>query len=490
MHNGEVKRGITAAIVIGVEAAQDGLRPPARRAAADAAEFVNALGLPADRRILLVDGSATKTTIESRLRKLSVGPNDVLAFFFGGYSFATDGHNYLVAHDSQPDDLMDTAIALRSVVESIGRTPARAVFFLDMRPLPAGLAHADDFADEELEALFGESETRLAFVSRAAGEDSCVSDALKHGIWSHLLIEAFRGNAAAALDARQRITPRSLQRYLAVAMPRALRQVLEQPVEQTPTSHGRPQTGFSLADLGPVLRARHESAGLGGRQLERIVLWSETRTRVKDLARFEKTHRIPDRVRPATVRFVAALARDDLQADLDAVYSTVREHLGYRRKDVTLTQPTDGAGALRTPDFDYLVSVALAADEPSEVVIRREVTNLRSPEILRRPAFQAAFGSSFRALSFESGADVGVAEFIDRLEDDPPKRVRLQSAADASWCELELAGFPGTIRVERRRLDILGRQMGDANTLWAAFEAFRQVFNRTAAAAALPPAER
>src|SRR5262249_8505619 len=155
---------------------------------------------------------------------------------------------------------------------------------------------------------------------------------------------------------------------------------------------------------GPALRARREAAGLVGAQLERIVLWSETRSRVKELAGFQKTHSVPDRVRPATVRFTAAVARDDIRADLDAVSAAVREHLGYRRKDVTLTPPTEGAGALRTPEFDYLVSVALAEDDPATVVWRREVTYLAAPDVLRKPAFRAAFGSGFQALSFEYAA--------------------------------------------------------------------------------------
>ena len=176
---------------------------------------------------------------------------------------------------------------------------------------------------------------------------------------------------------------------MADELPRALRQVLEHPAEQTPALIGRPPAGWALADLGPVLRARREAVGLAGQHLERVALWSETRARVKDLAGFQKTHHVPDRVRPATVRFAAAAARDDLQADLESVYAAVREHLGYRRKDVTLTPPTEGAGALRTPEFDYLVSVSLAEDDPTAAVFRREVTHLRSADVLRRPAFQS-----------------------------------------------------------------------------------------------------
>src|SRR5689334_4071139 len=91
--------GITAAFVIGVEASQEGVRPPARYAAADAAAFADALGALGARRTTLLDGTATKTTIESRLRRLSVRNGETLAVYFAGYVVAAGGANYLVAHD-------------------------------------------------------------------------------------------------------------------------------------------------------------------------------------------------------------------------------------------------------------------------------------------------------------------------------------------------------------------------------------------------------
>jgi hypothetical protein len=482
---------VNVALVIGVEAYQGDHWPAARYAAADAAAFADTWGVGPARRIALLDGTATKATIESRLRKLPslLQADDTPAIYFGGYAFAAGGTNYLVAHDTQPDDLLATVVSLRAVADALDRSPCRrAVVFLDPRPLPEPRPEGiDDLNESELQELFGASRRLIAFVSRAAGEDAHVSDALKHGVWANLLLEAFAGNVPAALDG-DRVTPRSLQRYLADELPRTLRNTLERPAEQTPALYGRPTAGWVLADLGPVLRARRESAGLVGQQLERIVLWSETHGRVKELAGFQKTHHVPDRVRPATERFTAAIARDDLQTDLDAVYAAVREHLGYKRKDVALTPATEGAGSLRTPEFDYLVSVRLAEDDPAGVVWRREVTHLRSTELLRRPAFQAAFGNAFQVLSLEYAAPLDVEGLVDRLEEEKPAGVRLRCAADGSWCELDLAGFPGSVRVERNRLDIIGRRVGGAGSLWTAFEAFQNLFNRAAAVRALPAA--
>jgi hypothetical protein len=488
-HSSSQGVGVNYALVIGVEAHQGGHWPAARFAAADAAAFADALGLAPDRQIRLLDGFATKATIESKLRRLGVhlGSDDTLAVFVAGHVFAAGGANFLIAHDTQPDDPLATAVPLRVIADAVSKAPCRhAVLFLDPRtlsqPRPDG---ASDLDETELADLFGDSRRAIALVSREASEDSYASEVWKHSAWTHLVLESLAGNAPAALDG-DRVTPRSLQRYLADELPRILRSVLERPVAQTPAFYGRPLAGWALADLGPVLRARREVAGLAGQQLERVVLWSQARGRVKELAGFQKTHHVPDRVRPATTRFTAAIARGDIQADLEAVYSAVREHLGYKRKDILLTPPTEGSGALRTPEFDYLVSVALAVDDPAAVVWRREVTNLRTLDVLRRATFQAAFGNAFQALSLEYATPLEVERLIDRLEDEKPVGVRFRSAADGSWCDVDLAGFPGTVRVEGIRLDIVGRRIGAANTLWAAFEAFQLLCNQQSIPRSLP----
>jgi hypothetical protein len=475
---------ISAVFAVGVEVHLDPAIPPARHVAADAnafAESLSVLGVSTERQTILLNAAATKTVLESRLRRFrpQLRRDDTIAVYVAGLTFAADGANYIVAHDTQADDLDATAVPLRAVVESLAGSAGRVVFFLDSRPLPEPPSAVTDLDESELQDLFAESRRVAAFVSRGPGEESHASDALKHGVWAHLLLQALAGEAPAALD-DDRLTPRSLQRHLADELPRTLRRVLERPAVQTPVLIGRPPASWSLADFGPLFRSRRGLWAAEGQRLENVSLRSETRQRVKELAGFQKTHAVPDRVRPATERFVAAIARDDLQADLDAVYAAVREHLDYKRKDVTVTPATEGAGSLRTPAFDYRVTVALAGDDPSRVVWRREVTNLRHPDVLHRREFQRAFGNAFQVLSFEYAKPLDVAGLVDRFEEAPAAGLRVHCAADGSWCEVELAGFPGTLRVEGNRLDILARRIAGAGSLWAAFEAFQQMFNRAA----------
>src|SRR5262249_56747337 len=126
----------------------------------------------------------------------------------------------------------------------------------------------------------------------------------------------------------------------------------------------------------------------------------ETRGRVKWLTGFGKSHRLPERVNAGSRKFVADLAHDDVKQDVDEVYSAVRETMGYKRRDVEGSSDR-GTGFVRTPDFEYSVSVDQAADDPTSVVWRRELAGIRTPEgVLDRP-FQAGFGGVFATPGFQ-----------------------------------------------------------------------------------------
>src|SRR5947209_5591533 len=166
---------------------------------------------------------------------------------------------------------------------------------------------------------------------------------------------------------------------------------------------------------------------------QRVVLWSETRVRVKDLPGFRKTHTVPDRLNAATARFLATVAADDMKADRDAVYAAVRQHFGLKRRQVA-AGAAEGGVSVRTPDFEYTCEVTLAADDPARAVWRRQVVPLRGLDVLRQPEFHAAFGPLLTTLSFEYADPLDVEGLVDAIEDDAPPGVAVRCAADGSWC--------------------------------------------------------
>jgi hypothetical protein len=202
-----------------------------------------------------------------------------------------------------------------------------------------------------------------------------------------------------------------------------------------------------------------------------VAFRTDSTGRVKDLSGFRKTYRLPDHAGPSARKFVAKCSAADLRADLDAVFESAREHLGYKRKDIDTAVSADGFGSLRTPDFEYTVTMTLDAADPTQVVWRREIGQFADVGFVRGSGFEAVFGRTFDRLAFEFASPVDVGELVDRLEDRPPDGVRVSVESDGSACEVTLAGFGGSVRVERGELTVRGR-CGDSAGLLDQFLAF------------------
>ena len=100
------------AIIIGIEAYRDPELPAFEYAAADATALSEVW--PADSVDLLLNDDATKTLIESRVRKFNKtrAESDVLDFIFFGHTFAVEGENYLSCSDTLAEDLDLTSLPL------------------------------------------------------------------------------------------------------------------------------------------------------------------------------------------------------------------------------------------------------------------------------------------------------------------------------------------------------------------------------------------
>ena len=132
------------AVVVGVSSYK--YAPPQaqlRFAHRDAEDFAKLLrtaeggGFPASNVRLLTDESATiggiRAAIHSWLPR-SVGPNDVVYFFFAGHAVTEDrGDSYFVAHDSDPQNLHATGIAFKEVNDALTNKmkAASVVLFAD-----------------------------------------------------------------------------------------------------------------------------------------------------------------------------------------------------------------------------------------------------------------------------------------------------------------------------------------------------------------------
>ncbi len=481
-----------AALVIAVETFFEAA-PPVPYAAADAAEMLRALpaaGYKADRCVLVAGHRTTKAGIESHLTRLGklVGKPDSLLVLVVGRSFAHKGRGYLACADTLPADLPGTAVPVADLLTALHKTRCPEVtVLLDLDPLAiTGELAPSGLDDDELQKLFGDSPTCVGLVASAPGERSFESAALRHGIWRAHLLEAFTGKTRAGVEKDGTLTAAGLHAFLADAVPRTLRRAYETPQEQTPLLFGEAHGANVVADLGALLGTGGEL--LDPARMKRVAFRSETPGRVKDLAGFHKSHSLPDRANEWARKYVNRVARPDIKADLDQTFDAVRETFSYKRKDLDASAERDGLGFLRTPDFEYTVTVELNPDDPAEVVWRREIGRLANPEFVRSQGFADVFGGRFDRLVFEFAVPVDVAEFVDRIEDAPPEGVKVHVASGADTAEVRLAGFAGSVSVSRTTVTIEGRP-GAGASLLDQFLAFLRTFRGVGEPKALPPHE-
>lgn len=423
-------------------------------------------GVTKDRLTVLTGRHCTKAVVESKLRKLlaAAGADGAVTVYLAGRP--RDG--FLAVGDTLADDLAGTAIHPESLLERLA-TAGQATLLLE----------AGDGLD--FEALRTAPEKTHCLTASDEDDEPHAAAGLKAPIWTYLLAEAFSGRAVAT-ERSGKLTAASLQRYLEAETPRILRKYLEPGQRQTPQLFG--DDTAVLADLS---RAADLGDGLlDPARLKRVMFRADSRGRVKDLTDWRKTFTVPDAASARNKKFVQRVATPDLKADLDAVYAACREHLGLKRKDLELTAGDDGFGSLRTPDFEYTVAVGLDPDEPDLVTWRREVGGFTDPGFVTSDGFDAVFGKLFDELAFEFAAPVDVERLIDRLEDRPPKGLKVQAASDASTCEVTLAGFIGRVTVSRHSLAVRGRP-GDSAGLLEQFLRFLRAVGPLGEPAALPP---
>ncbi len=164
----------------------------------------------------------------------------------------------------------------------------------------------------------------------------------------------------------------------------------------------------------------------------------------------------------------------------------VREQFGFKRKDLDVYAERDGMGYIRTPDFEYTVTVAVNPDDLTEVIWQREIGRLSGPEFVRSQGFQAVFGSMFDRLVFEFAQPVDVGDFVDQLEDAPPEGVKVGVASDANEAEIVLAGFAGKVIVTPESVVIHGSR-GSSASLLEQFLAFLRKFTGLGEVKSLAP---
>jgi len=491
------------AVLIGCETYGDESLPKIEYAAADVAAIGEALArhgfAPTDQTIL-VDAKASKSVVESRLRKVlrAATADDTVYLYFVGHAFALDGASYLACGDTTVDDLADTSLALDSLATEIQRSAAgKLVLFLDASS--ASLVAAEELADRiadwddaPLRAAFDGKPSRACFLSCTPGEPSRPAGAKKHGAWAFHLLEALNGEAPTAAEKGGAVTCATLLKHLKAAVPRTLRTAFADKRKQTPSLFGGGDGSLVVADVASLAapkskkKAEKKSAG----DTARVALVRERIESVKKLAGFRKGTRLPDVVSAATQKMVAQWALEELQADLDKVHAELRDAFKFKRLDLQVDGPIDGSGTIITPGFSYSCGVRLNPRDPSEVIWRREVVDLADADQAASKPFVAVFEETFDTVSLAPSEPLDVAALIDRIEALEDPRVSLDYDRETTWCKITIRGIAGEIKVAKTTFDLVQSKPTNPKKLLEAFFAIQQMLAETGAGAERKPVKK
>ncbi len=175
---------------------------------------------------------------------------------------------------------------------------------------------------------------------------------------------------------------------------------------------------------------------LAGPLMINLTLVGQDQVRVRKLAGFRKSHRVPAEDSPRTRAFVHRIAVPDLEADLDHHFAAFRDSLGFRRIELEVSDPADGCASIGTPLFRYQVSIRLFSDDPAWAVREKRLDGFADIAPLLRPDLEHVFPHSFSMVEVIPHEPPAVDELIDTLETRPLPGLKTDYDRTATWVEL------------------------------------------------------
>lgn len=207
---------------------------------------------------------------------------------------------------------------------------------------------------------------------------------------------------------------------------------------------------------------------------------------VKSLPGFQKgRHTLPTAVNAATSAFLAKLCAGELAEQAETFFQRTREALAYKRRELTLAV-TSPAAVLTAADFTFELAYALDPAAPERYLVLRTLRDLRRPELVRRPEFDAVFAGLFTELTFTLRRGVRVEAVIDLVEAlDAGSGLAVDYPSDCRDCTLTVAGVDAAVRCTGATLDMVFPAAGSPAELLDGFAAVRAAFALSPELAAL-----
>ena len=214
-------------------------------------------------------------------------------------------------------------------------------------------------------------------------------------------------------------------------------------------------------------------------QIATVRLVDERIAPVKQLAGFDKHHRVPTKCSDSDHRFLAELAEPELDSDLQEVFSMLRKSFGLKRKEISVDGPADGSGIIATPFFNYEIHVAQCEDDPSKLKWRRFITEISEPARVFTEPFEEVFGEQFSALEISTVEPLDLESIVDHIEDAELETVKVNYDKDLTWCEIKIADSITSVKLSDRSISVISRREVAPQQLLQAFLEIQQQFIAT-----------
>ena len=196
------------ALIVGISNFKNGKIPRLSYAAKDAADFyhflVNDAGFRPDHVRILLDDKASQRRVMSELGSKFLArvakQGDLVVLFFSTHGSPAQmdlrGDNYLVAYDSDPEDLFASGIEMQRVLDATNKRVLtdRVLLILDachsgaLKPGTKGMKRAANFDAEALAQGSGQ----MVICSSSTDEQSFESRRYKNGVFTKHLIDSMK----------------------------------------------------------------------------------------------------------------------------------------------------------------------------------------------------------------------------------------------------------------------------------------------------------
>ena len=212
----------------------------------------------------------------------------------------------------------------------------------------------------------------------------------------------------------------------------------------------------------------------GGEDLTGVSLLSRRELSVRQLPGFRKSkHQVPMATDHRSQEFVARLGGELVKADLDNVFDGLRAHLKLKRREVEVSESSEGFGTIRTPFFLYSNGVCQSEENPAQAVWYRQLIDLASANVLCSEECSQLFPDVFDTCEITTGFAIDMAALIDHVEDLTEPVVDVDYDRNLRNCRISFPGTSLIIDVERDRFCLRHAEPLSPGQLLTSFQEIR-----------------